>query len=104
MNRKKVVLSFCLNLQHDVKYIKSYGQLPKQQGATSLSDFFTTNRQLVEQYIKQFDKATDAKKNLQERYRKVFKWKSPLRKRNPGVQLDIKEAWVNARAKREAEI
>jgi hypothetical protein len=72
-------------------------------GPTSLNDFFTKNRELIDPYIGQFDKSTDAK-NLQDKFKTVFKAKHPARKRNPGVGIDIKEAWTIARGQRQAKI
>lgn len=59
---------------------------------------------MVDAYIRQFDKATDATKNLQKKFVAAFKSKHPNRKRIPDIRLDIEEAWTATQVERVANI
>ncbi|EIE80788.1 hypothetical protein RO3G_05493 [Rhizopus delemar RA 99-880] len=73
-------------------------------GRTSLKGFVDANQGSVNAYIRQFDKATDATKNLQKKFVAAFKSKYPNRKRSSDIRLDIEEAWTATQVERAANI
>lgn len=73
-------------------------------GRITLRAFVEANQNSVNTYIRQFDNATDALKNLQKKFQVAFRSKHPNRKRNPDIKLDIEEAWAETKAQRGANI
>lgn len=73
-------------------------------GRTTLLGYVDANQSSVNAYIRQFDKAADATKNLQKKFGSAFKAKHPNRKRNLDIKLDIEEAWAEAKVQRTANI
>jgi ATP-dependent Clp protease ATP-binding subunit ClpA len=73
-------------------------------GRTTLKAYVDANQSLVNAYIRQFDKANDATKNLQKKFVAAFRSKHPNRKRGPDIKLDIEEAWTETQVQRTANI
>ncbi|KAI9474074.1 MAG: hypothetical protein EXX96DRAFT_580495 [Benjaminiella poitrasii] len=73
-------------------------------GRTTLKAYVDANQSSVNAYIRQFDNATDATKNLQKKFQAAFRFKHPNRKRSPDIKLDIEEAWTETKAQRTANI
>jgi ATP-dependent Clp protease ATP-binding subunit ClpA len=73
-------------------------------GRTTLKAYVDANQSSVNAYIRQFDNATDATKNLQKKFQAAFRSKHPNRKRSPDIKLDIEEAWIETKVQRTANI
>ncbi|KAI7897272.1 uncharacterized protein EV154DRAFT_409940, partial [Mucor mucedo] len=71
--------------------ITSY--LTTKSGQKSLQNFYETHLQLVNDYIGQFEKHTDAHKILY-----------PSKKRTPSLRIDLEETWQTERGLRESRI
>lgn len=59
----------------------------------SLYDFISTHTPLCEKYIRQFLKATEAKKNLINKFKSEYKIKNSSSKRYPSVTFDFDKLW-----------
>ncbi|KAG2189685.1 hypothetical protein INT46_007501 [Mucor plumbeus] len=83
---------------------KSMADYLETPGRTTLKAYVDANQSSVNAYIRQFDNATDATKNLQKKFQAAFKSKHPNRKRSPDIKLDIEEAWIETKVQRTANI
>lgn len=64
-----------------------------KKGRNTLYNFVTTHTSLVENYIRQFSKAADARKNLVSKFKSEYKIKNPRSKRSPAITFDFDTLW-----------
>ncbi|KAI7857391.1 hypothetical protein BDC45DRAFT_31804 [Circinella umbellata] len=64
-----------------------------KKGRKTLYNFVTTHTSLVENYIRQFSKAADARKNLVSKFKSEYKIKNPRSKRSPAITFDFDTLW-----------
>ncbi|KAG1489411.1 hypothetical protein G6F47_011569 [Rhizopus delemar] len=63
------------------------------KGRKTLYNFITTHTPLVENYIRQFSKAADARKNLVNKFKSEYKIKNSRSKRSPAITFDFDTLW-----------
>lgn len=63
------------------------------KGRKTLYNFVTTHSSLVENYIRQFSKAADARKNLVNKFKSEYKIENSRSKRSPPTTFDFDTLW-----------
>lgn len=71
-----------------------------RKGRKTLYNFITTHTPLVENYIRQFSKAADARKNLVNKFKSEYKIKTPRSKRSPAITFDFDTLWSSTQVKK----
>lgn len=69
-------------------------------GRKSLRLFIAEHRPLVENYVSQFSRPTDAKKNLLDKFKSEYKKKNPKSKRGPPLTVEFDTLWSSVQVEK----